>query len=124
MTACEPALFIDTRTSMRESLLMGILLAIAAILVCQGLQALDDFLSRVGGVSLAHGMLLGYAQIFVAKSIVEWGGSNLGWAVVALICIASVGVSLYKIQRFGSRWVFAFNFGVVGGLLYGGISLM
>ena len=102
---------------------MQILLALAAILVCQGMQALDDFLSRVGGVSLAHGILLGYGQIFVAKMIVEWGGSSLGWAVVALICIASVAVSLYKIHRFGSRWVFAFNFGVVIGLLYGGVSL-
>ena len=109
---------------MRESWLMGILLAIAAILVCQGMQALDDFLSRVGAVSLAHGVLLGYGQIFVAKSIVEWGGSSLGWTVVALICIASVAVSLYKIHRFGSRWVFANNFGVFVGLIYGGISLV
>lgn len=112
------------RATTRESWLMQILLAIAAILVCQGMQALDDFLSRVGGVSLAHGMLLGYGQMFVAKTIVEWGGSSLGWTVVVLICIASVGVSLYKIHRFGSRWVFAFNFGVLVGLLYGGISLM
>lgn len=123
MTACEPALFFDTRTSMRERLLMWILLAIAAILVCQGMQALDDFLSRVGAVSLAHGMLLGYGQIFVAKIIVEWGGSSLGWTIVVLTCIASVAVSLYKIHRFGSRWVFAMNFGVLVGLLYGGISL-
>jgi hypothetical protein len=111
------------RASMRESRLMEILLAIAAILVCQGMQALDDFMSRVGAVSLAHGMLLGYGQIYVAKSIVEWGGSSLGWLVVVLICIASVAVSLYKIHRYGSRWVFAFNFGVVAGLLYGGIAL-
>ncbi|SFJ24030.1 hypothetical protein SAMN04488082_10288 [Desulfomicrobium apsheronum] len=102
---------------------MEILLAIAAILVCQGMQALDDFLSRVGVVSLAHGMLLGFGQIFVAKRIVEWGGSSLGWMVVAFVCITSVAVSLYKIHRFGTRWVFAFNFGVVIGLLYGGISL-
>jgi hypothetical protein len=111
------------RATMRESWLMQILLALAAILVCQGMQALDDFLSRVGGVSLAHGILLGYGQIFVAKSIVEWGGASLSWVVVVLISIVSVAVSLYKIHRFGSRWVFAFNFGVVIGLLYGGVSL-
>ncbi len=103
---------------------MKILLAIAAILVCQGMQALDDFLSRVGAVSLAHGMLLGYGQMFVAKSIVEWGGASLSWTVVVLICLASVAVSMFKIHRYGSRWVFAFNFGVLIGLLYGGISLM
>jgi hypothetical protein len=123
MTACEPAVFL-VPAHRRESWLMEILLAIAAIIVCQGMQALDDFMSRIGAVSLAHGVLLGYGQIFVAKGIVEWGGSSLGWMVVVLICLASVAVSLYKIHRFGSRWVFAFNFGIVVGLLYGGISLM
>lgn len=102
---------------------MAILLAMAAILACLGMQALDDYLSRVGVVSLAHGLLLGYGQIFVARGIVQWGGGSLGWPVVVLICIASVAMSTYKIQRFGSRWVFAFNFGVALGLVYGGISL-
>jgi hypothetical protein len=103
---------------------LEIVLAFGAVVVCQFMQALDDFLSQFGVVSLAHGGLLGYGQVFVAKVLVDWGGGRLGWWVVILIAIAAMAVSAYKIHSTGTRWVFAFNFGVLCGIVYGGVSLV
>ena len=100
-----------------------LMLAVAAILVCQAMQALDDLFSQFGVVSVAHGMLLGYGQVYAAKAILEWGGASLGWAVVTVIGIAALAVSVYRIHHTGTRWVFAFNFGVVAGVICGGIAL-
>jgi hypothetical protein len=104
--------------------MLEFVLVIVSVLVCQVIQALDDFMSRFGVVSLAHGWLLGYGQIYVAKMILEWGGASLGWIAVILIAIASVCVSVYKIHNTGTRWVFAFNFGLIVGIVYGGIDLV
>jgi hypothetical protein len=52
------------------------------------------------------------------------GGKSLGWIAVILIAIASVSVSIYKIHNTGIRWVFAFNFGLLVGIIYGGIDLI
>lgn len=101
-----------------------IVLAFGAVVVCQFMQALDDFLSQFGVVSLAHGGLLGYGQVLVAKLLLEWGGGQLGWSVVILIAIAAMAVSAYKIRNTGTRWVFAFNFGILCGIVYGGVSLV
>lgn len=103
---------------------MEIVLAVGAVLVCQFMQALDDFLSQFGVVSVAHGGLLGYGQVFVAKVLLEWGGARLGWWVVILIAIAAMAISVYKIRNTGTRWVFAFNFGILCGIVYGGVSLV
>lgn len=99
-------------------------LALAAVIVCQAMQALDEVLSRFGVVSLAHGGALGYGQVYVAKLLLEWGGASLNWTVVGLISIAALLVSLYKIHRTGTRWIFAFNFGVLIGIVGGGFDLV
>lgn len=104
--------------------MMELILILLAVLVSQIMQAVDDFLSQVGGISLLHGLLLGYGQIHVCKFLLEWGGGRLGWIVVALVGIAAVAVSLIKIHRTGSRWVFAFNFGVILGILGAGVILI
>lgn len=103
---------------------MEIVLAVGAVLVCQFMQALDDFLSQFGVVSVAHGGLLGYGQVFVAKVLLEWGGVRLGWWMVILIAIAAMSISAFKIRNTGTRWVFAFNFGILCGIVYGGVSLV
>jgi len=103
---------------------LEIVLAFSAVVVCQFMQAFDDFLSQFGVVSLAHGGLLGYGQVFVAKMLLEWGGVRLGWWVVILIAIAAMAISAYKIRNTGTRWVFAFNFGILCGIVYGGVSLV
>jgi hypothetical protein len=54
----------------------------------------------------------------------EWGGVRLGWIAVLLVAVAAVAVSLIKIHRTGSRWVFAFNFGVILGILGAGLVLV
>ena len=99
-------------------------LVIAALFVCLAMQALDDFLSQFGVVSVAHGTLLGYGQIYVAKILLEWGGASLGWVVVVMIGLGALAVSVYKIQQTGTRWVFAFNFGILLGIAYGGFALV
>ncbi len=104
--------------------MLEILLIILAILVSQIMQAVDDFLSQIGGISLLHGLLLGYGQIQACKFLLEWGGASLGWMVVLLVAVAAVAVSLIKIHRTGSRWVFAFNFGVILGILGAGVVLI
>ncbi len=104
--------------------MLQIVLIIGAVLFCQAMQALDDFLSRFGIISVAHGALLGYAQVFASKTLLEWGGYNLGWFVVVLIAIFALGVSIYKILNTGTRWVFAFNFGILSGIIYGGYDLI
>lgn len=109
---------------MLEKLVLQIVLIIGAVLFCQAMQALDDFLSQFGVVSLAHGALLGYVQVFASKTILEWGGYNLGWFVVVLIAVCALGVSVYKIRNTGTRWVFAFNFGILSGIIYGGYDLV
>ncbi len=104
--------------------MMEFILILLAVLVSQIMQAVDDFLSQVGGISLLHGLLLGYGQVYVCKILVEWGGARLGWIAVLLVGIAAVAVSLIKIHRTGSRWVFAFNFGVILGILGAGVVLV
>lgn len=104
--------------------MLEFLLIIVAILICQAMQALDDFLSQFGVVSVLHGGLLGYGQIWVSKTLLEWGGGSLGWVVVILIAIGAMAVSAYKIHNTGTRWVFAFNFGVLAGIVYGGFDLI
>ena len=104
--------------------MLEIVLAFGAVVVCQFMQALDDFLSQFGVVSVAHGGLLGYGQVFVAKVLLDWGGARLGWWVVVLIAIAAMAISAYKIRNTGTRWVFAFNFGILCGIVYGGVSLV
>ena len=104
--------------------MLEVVLIILAVLVSQIMQAVDDFLSQVGGISLLHGLLLGYGQIQACKFLLEWGGASLGWVVVALVGIAAVTVSVIKIHRTGSRWVFAFNFGVILGILGAGLALI
>jgi hypothetical protein len=109
---------------MLEKLVLQIVLIIGAVLICQAMQALDDFLSQFGVVSVAHGALLGYVQVYASKTLLEWGGYNLGWLVVILIAIFALGVSIYKISNTGTRWVFAFNFGILSGIIYGGYDLV
>ncbi|MDY0228447.1 MAG: hypothetical protein RBR38_16665 [Desulfomicrobium apsheronum] len=104
--------------------MLEIVLAFGAVVVCQFMQALDDFLSQFGVVSVAHGGLLGYGQVFVAKVLLDWGGARLGWWVVILIAIVAMAISAYKIRNTGTRWVFAFNFGILCGIVYGGVSLV
>ena len=104
--------------------MIELLLALVALLVSQAMQAVDNFLSHTGVVSLIHGGLLGYGQVYVAKLLLEWGGTSLGWLVVALIALGAVVVSAVKIYKMGSRWIFAFNFGVLCGIIYGGIDLV
>lgn len=104
--------------------MLEIVLAFGAVVVCQFMQALDDFLSQFGVVSVAHGGLLGYGQVFVAKVLLDWGGARLGWWVVILLAIAAMAISAYKIRNTGTRWVFAFNFGILCGIVYGGVSLV
>jgi len=96
------------------------LLVIAAIISCLVMQALDDLLSQFGVVSVLHGGLLGFGQVWVARMLLDWGGATLGWFVVLLVALAAMAVSAYRIHRTGTRWVFAFNFGVLVGILYGG----
>jgi len=103
--------------------MIEIVLALVAILICLGMQALDDFLSQFGVVSVLHGAVLGYGQIYVAKLLLEWGGASLGWFVVFLIGAGAFAVSVYKIRMTGTRWVYAFNFGILCGILYGGWAL-
>lgn len=104
--------------------MIELLLALVALLVSQAMQAVDDFLSHSGVVSVVHGGLLGYGQVYVAKLLMEWGGASLGWLVVVLIALGAVVVSAIKICKMGSRWIFAFNFGVLCGIIYGGIDLV
>lgn len=109
---------------MQEKFLLEIALSLLAVLVCQFMQALDDFLSQFGVVSVAHGGLLGYGQVFAAKALMEWGGGRLCWLVVLFVGIAAMAVSVYKIRNTGTRWVFAFNFGILCGIMYGGFDLV
>jgi len=71
-------------------------------------------------VSVLHGGLLGFGQVWVAKMLLEWGGASLGWFVVMLVALAAMAVSVYRIHSTGTRGDFAFNFGVLVGILYGG----
>ncbi len=104
--------------------MLEIALSFLAVLACQFMQALDDFLSQFGVVSVAHGGVLGYGQVFAAKALMEWGGGNLSWMVVLLVGIAAMAVSVYKIHNTGTRWVFAFNFGILCGIAYGGYDML
>lgn len=99
-------------------------LIIAAVLMCLALQALDDFLSQRGVVSVLHGGLLGYGQVYAAKALLKWGGGSMGWLVVVLVAIGAMTVSFYKIRNTWTRWVCAFNFGILAGILYGGYDLI
>ena len=99
-------------------------LLIAAVLLCMVAQGLDVFLSRFGVVSAAHGGLLGYGQIYIAKLVFEWGGANLGLLAVIFIAAIAVGTSLYRIRNTWTRWVGAFNFGLLFGLIYGAYVLV
>ncbi|GAB6112233.1 hypothetical protein [Desulfomicrobium salsuginis] len=99
-------------------------LVIVALAASQAMQLVDDLLSQAGVVSVAHGMLLGYGQIFVSRAILAWGGSSLGWTAVVLVGVGAMGVSLYRMHNTGTRWVFAFNFGLFCGIIYGGVSLV
>lgn len=88
------------------------------------IQVLDDFLSQRGVVSLLHGGLLGYGQIFIAKKLLEWGGGSLGWVAVLLVAACAMAVSAFKIKNTWTRWVCSFNFGIFVGILYGGFDLI
>ena len=110
--------------SLRGGAVLEILLVIAAIISCLTMQALDDLLSRFGVVSVLHGGLLGFGQVWVAKQLLEWGGASLGWFVVLLVALAAMAVSAYRIHSTGTRWVFAFNFGVFVVILYGGFHFV
>jgi hypothetical protein len=99
-------------------------LIIAAVLMCLALQALDDFLSQRGVVSVLHGGLLGYGQVYAAKALLKWGGGSMGWLVVVLVAIGAMTVSFYKIRNTWTGWVCAFNFGILAGILYGGYDLI
>lgn len=100
------------------------ILVVAVICACQIIQALDDILSRIGAISILHGGLLGYGQIYIAKEILTKGGCNLNWLMVFFIALAAIAVSVYKIHKTGTRWVFAFNFGVLAGIIYGGFDVI
>lgn len=104
--------------------MLEVVLAIAAILVCQAMQALDDLMSQFGVVSVLHGMVLGYGQVYVANALLGWGGVSLGWVLVVLIALCALAISIYKIHNTGTRWIFAFNLGILCGILYGGIDLV
>ncbi|NCD25875.1 MAG: hypothetical protein EOL86_09865 [Deltaproteobacteria bacterium] len=104
--------------------MLEVVLILLAVLVSQVMQVVDDFLSQVGGISLLHGLLLGSGQIQICKLLLEWGGARLGWLVVALVGLAALTVSLIKIHRTGSRWIFAFNFGVIVGIFGAGVVLI
>ena len=99
-------------------------LVVAAIILTFIMQALDDFLSQRGVISVLHGGLLGYGQVYAARALLEWGGASLGWVVVVLIAMGAMAVSFYKIRNTWTRWVCAFNFGVLVGILYGGFDLI
>jgi hypothetical protein len=60
----------------------------------------------------------------MAKHLLEWGGGQLGWSVVILIAIAAMAVSAYKIRNTGTRWGFAFNFGILCAIVYDEESLV
>ena len=100
--------------------MIQLLLGIAAIIFALLMQIVDDFLSQRGVVSVIHGGLLGYGQVYVARELLEWGGASLGWVTVVLICAGSMAVSYCKIMNTWTRWVCAFNFGILVGILYGG----
>lgn len=104
--------------------MLELILIITAVAITLLMQALDDFLSQRGVVSVLHGGLLGYGQVYVAKELLEWGGASLGWLAVVLIAIGAMAVSYYKIMNTWTRWVCAFNFGILVGILYGGLDLI
>ena len=104
--------------------MIKLLLFIAVIFVSLLMQALDDFLSQRGVVSVLHGSVLGYGQIYVVKELLEWGGMSLGWPVVLCIIVGSMAVSYFKIMNTWTRWVCAFNFGIILGIFYGGFDLI
>lgn len=104
--------------------MLQFVLVVSAVLMCLAMQALDDFLSQRGVVSVLHGSLLGYGQVYAAKALLEWGGGSMGWWVVVLVGIGSMTVSFYKIRNTWTRWVCAFNFGILAGILYGGYDLV
>lgn len=101
-----------------------VLALVAAILVSQAIQAVDDLLSRLGAISLIHGVLVGYVEIYASKRLMEWAGQTLDWLVVLLVALSTLAVSLIKIHRTGTRWILAFNFGVLTGVVAGGFLLV
>jgi hypothetical protein len=105
-------------------MIVEFLLALCAVIICLIMQALDDFLSQRGVVSFLHGGALGFGQVYVARLLLEWGGASLEWVVVALIFVGSMAVSYFKIMNTWTRWVCAFNFGILVGILYGGVRLI
>lgn len=107
-----------------EARLVYVLALVAAILVSQAIQAVDDLLSKLGAISLAHGVLVGYVEIYVCKRLMEWTGQSLDWLVVLLVALSALAVSLIKIHRTGTRWTLAFNFGVLAGVIMGGFLLV
>ena len=104
--------------------MIELLLVVSAIAVSIIMQALDDFLSQRGVVSVLHGCLLGYGQVYVSKELLEWGGMSLTWYVVVLIVIGAMALSYFKIMNTWTRWVCAFNFGIIVGILYSGFDLI
>ena len=99
-------------------------LVLTTVVLALFAQALDDFLSQRGVISILHGGLLGYGQVYAARELLEWGGASLGWVVVVLIAMGAMAFSFYKIRNTWTRWVCAFNFGVLVGILYGGFDLI
>lgn len=104
--------------------MIQLILIICAVIVSIVMQVLDDFLSQRGIVSVLHGGVLGYGQVYFSKELLEWGGSTLGWAVVICIMAGSMSVSYFKVMNTWTRWVCAFNLGVILGVLYGGFNLI
>lgn len=105
-------------------MVLEFLLAVCAVAITLLMQVLDDFLSQRGVISVLHGVLLGYGQVWVAREVLAWGGEDLEWVTVALIAVAAMAVSYYKIMNTWTRWVCAFNLGILVGILYGGADLV
>ncbi|EPR37256.1 hypothetical protein dsx2_1199 [Desulfovibrio sp. X2] len=100
------------------------LFVVAAMALSQLTQTVDEALSRLGAVSFAHGLLLGYLKVWVCKRFLEWCGLPMGWGVVVLVAVLSIAVSLYKIHKTGTRWILALNVGMVAGIIYAGVRLL
>ena len=100
------------------------LLIVAAVITSLVLQALDDILSQRGVISVLHGGLLGYGQVYVANELLRWGGGHLNWMAVILLAIAAMAWSYLRIMNTWTRWVCAFNLGIFVGVLYGGFDLV
>lgn len=102
----------------------NVFLAVAAVLACLAIQVLGEFLSHAGVLSVLHGGLLGYVQVYVAKWLLGWGGVSMNWLIVMLITAVVMSVSIYRVRYSCTRADSAFNIGIFGGILLGGCVLV